>query len=167
MLIVYVLGAMAIVFAVFWLKFVYQRVRCARKIKTLCESRSWYMHTSGAFWYLGKMSREDWDGCIEKNEETIALKLVGTPWRKSVLVIKENGDWYFQRLLSLQLQVRFAFRSKIYHIPEEKKKKLHPMLVVHPATLAVVRNKPDGAVCGYGELAGGMRVMSLEDLMVL
>ena len=158
----------------------FKRLKCAGKIKSLCHSKGYKIHATHPLWFLGSKQAKKCDLYIETANEVFAIKLFGMPRRMSVLVLKENGEYFirsFIALISYGGVIRFPINGKPKPMPdydfrykyknEWEIKTPRNVLLVNPVSMEFRRQPHHGSevIVGAGDIVNGMEIDSLPRLL--
>ena len=171
-----------IVFVAFfpYIRCFFKRLKCVGKIRNLCRSKNYQIHATHPLWFLGSKHTKKCDLYIETANEVFAIKLFGMPKRLSILVLKENGEYFirsFITLISYGGGVRFSINGKPKPMPiydfryqyknEWEIKTPRRILLVNPVSMEFRRQPQHGAevTVGAGEIVNGMEIDSLPRLL--
>lgn len=157
-----------------------KRLSCAGKIKKLCREKGYEMHAAHTFWFLGGKRGAKCDLYVETANEVFALKLFGMPRRRSVLIFKENGEYFIRRFIgfsSYGSAIRYPIDGRSRRLPQydfrykyrdewEIKTPRH-ILLVNPISMEIRRQPKNGAevIVGAGDTVNGMEIESLSRLL--
>lgn len=177
----YVLIGVTVFVAFFpYIRCFFKRLKCAGKIKRLCQSKDYQIHATHPLWFFGRRRAKKCDLYIETANEVFAIKLFGMPRRLSVLVLKENGEYFirsFIALISHGGSVRFPINGKPKPMPiydfryqyknEWEIKTPRRILLVNPVSMEFRRQPQHGGevIVGAGEIVNGMEIDSLPRLL--
>lgn len=157
-----------------------KRLSCAGKIKKLCREKGYKMHAAHPFWFLGGKRGAKCDLYVETANEVFAVKLFGMPRRRSVLIFKENGEYFIRRFIgfsSYGSAIRYPIDGRSRRLPQydfrykyrdewEIKTPRH-ILLVNPISMEIRRQPKNGAevIVGAGDTVNGMEIESLSRLL--
>lgn len=174
------IGILAIFLIFPYIRCFNRRLVCKKKIEKLCKKKDYRIHTTHPLWFLGNKHSKINDLYIETINEVFAIKLFGVPNHLSVLVIKDNGEYYIRRYLGLlsygsasRLSVNgkprpmpvYNFRYK-YKDEWEIKTPRH-ILLVNPVSMEFRRQPSYGSeiIVDAGDIVNGMEIDSLPRLL--
>ena len=139
------------------------------------------MHATHPLWFLGGKHAKKCDLYIETANEVFAIKLFGMPRRLSLLILKENGEYFIRSyivLLSKFAGTHFpVFDRKPKPMPiydfryryknEWEIKTPRRILLVDPVSMEVRRQPQHGSeeIVGAGDIVNGMEIDSLPRLL--
>ena len=98
------IGAVAFVAFFPYIRCFFKRLKCAGKIKRLCQSKGYKIHATHPLWFLGSKHAKECDLYIETANEVFAIKLFGMPRRLSILVLKENREYFIRSFIALHVK---------------------------------------------------------------
>ena len=174
------IGIIALIVFFPYIRCFFKRLKCAGKIKGLCRSKSYKIHATHPLWFLGNKCGKKCDLYIETANEVFAVKLFGMPRRLSVLILKENGEYFirsFIALISYGGGIRFPINGKPKPMPaynfrykyrdEWEIKTPRRVLLVNPVSMEFKRQPHHGGevTVGAGEIVNGMEIDSLPRLL--
>ena len=173
----YALIGIAAVIALFpYIRCFFKRLKCANKIKRLCRNKNYKIHATHPLWFLGSKHTKKCDFYIETANEVFAVKLFGMPRRLSILILKENGEYFirsFIALISYGGGIRFPINGKPKPLPvydfrykyrdEWEIKTPRRVLLVNPVSMEFKRQPQHGSevIVGAGDIVNGMEIYSL------
>ena len=173
----YALIGIAAVIALFpYIRCFFKRLKCANKIKRLCQNKNYKIHATHPLWFLGSKHTKKCDFYIETANEVFAVKLFGMPRRLSILILKENGEYFirsFIALISYGGGIRFPINGKPKPMPaynfrykyrdEWEIKTPRRVLLVNPVSMEFKRQPQHGSevIVGAGDIVNGMEIYSL------
>ena len=177
----YALIGIAAVIALFpYIRCFFKRLKCANKIKRLCRNKNYKIHATHPLWFLGSKHAKKCDLYIETANEVFAIKLFGMSRRLSILILKDNGEYFirsFIALISYGGGVRFPINGKPKHLPlydfrykykdEWEIKTPRHVLLVNPVSMEFRRQPQHGSevIVGAGDIVNGMEIDSLPRLL--
>ena len=174
------IGVVAFVAFLPYIRCFFKRLKCAGKIKRLCQSKGYKIHTTHLLWFLGSKHAKKCDLYIETANEVFAIKLFGMPRRLSILVLKEDGEYFirsFIALISYGGGIRFPINGKPKPMPvydfrykykdEWEIKTPRNVLLVNPVSMEFRRQPQHGGevIVGAGDIVNGMEIDSLPRLL--
>ena len=175
------IGIVAIIVFFPYIRCFFKRLKCANKIKRLCQNKNYKIHATHPLWFLGSKHTKKCDFYIETANEVFAVKLFGMPRRFSVLVLKENGEYFIRNFIALISSIgqgiRFPIDSKPKPMPvydfrykyrdEWEIKTPRRVLLVNPVSMEFKRQPHHGGevTVGAGEIVNGMEIDSLPRLL--
>ena len=158
----------------------FKRLRSAGKISKLCSSKGYKTYPTHSFWFLGNKHAKRCDLYIETANQVFAIKLFGMPKRLSILILKENGEYFIRSyiaLISYGGNIRFPINGKPKPMPvydfrykyrdEWEIKTPRRVLLVNPVSMEFKRQPHHGGevTVGAGEIVNGMEIDSLPRLL--
>lgn len=158
----------------------FKRLKCACKIKKLCRTKGYKICSTHPLWFLGNKHAKKCDLYIETSNEVFAIKLFGMPRRLSILVLKENGEYFirnFIALISYGGGIQFPINGKPKAMPaydfrykyrdEWEIKTPRRVLLVNPVSMEFKRQPHHGSevTVGAGGIVNGMEIDSLPRLL--
>lgn len=174
----YALIGIAAVIALFpYIRCFFKRLKCANKIKRLCRNKNYKIHATHPLWFLGSKHTKKCDFYIETANEVFAVKLFGMPRRLSILILKENGEYFirsFIALISYGGGIRFPINGKPKPLPvydfrykyrdEWEIKTPRRVLLVNPVSMEFKRQPQHDSevIVGAGDIVNGMEIYSLS-----
>jgi hypothetical protein len=174
------IGIVAIIILFPYIRCFVKRLSCAGKIKKLCREKGYEMHAAHPLWFLGGKRGSKCDLYVETANEVFALKLFGMPRRRSVLIFKENGEYFIRRFIgfsSYGSAIRYPIDGRPRRLPQydfrykyrdewEIKPPRH-ILLVNPISMEIRRQQKNGAevIVGAGDTVNGMEIESLSRLL--
>jgi hypothetical protein len=174
------IGIVAIIVLFPYIRCFVKRLSCAGKIKKLCREKGYEMHAAHPLWFLGGKRGSKCDLYVETANEVFAVKLFGMPRRRSVLIFKENGEYFIRRFIgfsSYGSAIRYPIDGRSRHLPQydfrykyrdewEIKTPRH-ILLVNPISMEIRRQPKNGAevIVGAGDTVNGMEIESLSRLL--
>jgi len=178
----YVLIGIAAFIVLFpYIRCFFKRLFCVGKIKRVCRHKGYIMHATHWLWFLGGKHAKKCDLYIETANEVFAIKLFGMPRRLSILILKENGEYFIRSyivLLSKFAGTHFpVFDRKPKPMPiydfryryknEWEIKTPRRILLVDPVSMEVRRQPQHGSevIVGVGDIVNGMEIDSLPRLL--
>lgn len=158
----------------------FYRLKCAGKIKRLCRIKSYKIYATHPLWFLGSKHAKKCDLYVETANEVFAIKMFGMPRRLSILVLKENGE-YFIRSYIVLISYGSSIRSHINGKPKPMRsydfrykykneweiKTPRRILLVDPFPMEFRRQPQHGSevIVGAGDIVNGMEIDSLTRLL--
>ena len=171
------IGIVAIIVLFPYIRCFVKRLSCAGKIKKLCREKGYKMHAAHPLWFLGGKYGAKCDLYVETANELFAVKLFGMPRRRSVLIFKENGEYFIRRFIgfsSYGSAIRYPIDGRSRRLPQydfrykyrdewEIKTPRH-ILLVNPVSMEIRRQPKNGAevIVGAGDTVNGMEIESLS-----
>ena len=175
------IGFVAIIALIPYIRCFFKRLKCAYKIKKLCRTKGYKIYAMHLFWFFGSKRGKKCDLYIETANEVFAVKLFGMPRRFSILVLKENGEYFIRNFIALISSIgqgiRFPIDSKPKPMPvydfrykyrdEWEIKTPRRVLLVNPVSMEFKRQPHHGGevTVGAGEIVNGMEIDSLPRLL--
>ena len=174
------IGIVAVIALFPYIRCFFKRLKCANKIKRLCRNKNYKIHATHPLWFLGSKHTKKCDFYIETANEVFAVKLFGMPRRLSILILKENGEYFirsFIALISYGGGIRFPINGKPKPMPvydfrykyrdEWEIKTPRRVLLVNPVSMEFKRQPHHGGevTVGAGEIVNGMEIDSLPRLL--
>ncbi len=176
----YVLIGIVAFIALFpYIRCFFKRLKCASKIKKLCRRKGYKIYPTHSLWFLGSKHAKKCDLYIETLNEVFSIKLFGMPRRQSILILKENGEYFIQSfivLISYSGGISFPINGKHKSMPiydfrykyrdEWEIKTPRHILLVNPVSMEIRRQSRQGEVIvGAGDIVNGMEIDSLSRLL--
>lgn len=172
-----ILGIAVAIFIVFpYLRCLFKRLTCRRKINRLCEQKGFALHPTHSLWFFGGKCGKECDLCVETPTEVYAIKLFGVKRRLSTLILMENGEYCVKHIYGVRFAC-FEWYTKPRALPScdlgshsqnaWTSKKLRSVLLINPITMNVYTKKSNGLqkeIC-YGDEINGMEIHSLGHLL--
>ena len=158
----------------------FKRLTCMRKIKKLCRSKGYKMYPTHPLWFFGSKCAKKCDLHIETANEVFSVKLFGVPKRMSVLILKENGEYFIRgyvAMISFGQGIRYPIDGKPAPMPAYdfryryrdtwEIKTPRRVLLVNPVSMEFLRQPHLGSeVCvDAGDIVNGMEIDSLPRLL--
>ncbi|MBQ9750985.1 MAG: hypothetical protein IJV87_10475 [Clostridia bacterium] len=174
------IGIVALIVFFPYIRCFFKRLICTTKIKKLCRRKGYKTYSTHPVWFLGNKHTKKCDLYIETANEVFAVKLFGMPRRLSVLIMKENGEYFirsFIALISYGGGIRFPINGKPKPMPaydfrykyrdEWEIKTPRRVLLVNPVSMEFKRQPHHGGevTVGAGEIVNGMEIDSLPRLL--
>jgi hypothetical protein len=174
------IGIIAFIVLFPYIRCVFKRLTCMGKIKKLCRRKGYQTHETHPFWFLGNKHQKKCDLYIETANEVFAIKLFGMPRRRTVLLFKQNGEYFIRSFIAFasygsvmrfpmngnpKAMPAYDFRYK-YKDDWEIKTPRH-ILLVNPVSMEFRHQSQNGheTIVGAGELVNGMEIHSLPRLL--
>ena len=173
----YLLGVAVAFAALFpYIRCLIKRLICAQKIKKICSEKGYCLYATHPFWFLGGKRSKNCDFYVETKNKVFAVKFFGMPRWRSVLVLKENGEYFvrnFIALMSFGEGVLFPIGGKTkqmnsynfrYKYREEWEIKTPKrVLLINPTSIEVRYQPRSGKelIVGAGNVVNGMEINSL------
>jgi hypothetical protein len=174
------IGIVAIIILFPYIRCFFKRLKCAYKIKRLCRAKEYKIYSTHLLGFLGSKHTKKCDFYIETANEVFAIKLFGMPRRRSVLIFKENGEYFIRRFIgfsSYGSAIRYPIDGRPRRLPQydfrykyrdewEIKTPRH-ILLVNPISMEIRRQPKNGAevIVGAGDTVNGMEIESLSRLL--
>ena len=158
----------------------FKRVICMVKIKKLCRNIGYKMQVTHPFWFLGSKHSKKCDLYIETASEVFSIKLFGVPRRFSILVFKENGEYFIKNyiaFISYGSRILLPFNSKPKPITtynfryqyknEWESKSQRNILLVNPVSMELRHQPHHGGetIVNAGDIINGMEIYSLPQFL--
>lgn len=163
-----------------YIRFFFKRLTCMYKITKTCRNKSYKIHATHLFWFLGRNLSHKCDLHIETANEVLSIKLFGVPKRRSVLIFKENGEYLIRSFIaffSYGSVIRYPIDSKSRPMPiydfrykykdEWEIKTPRHILLVNPVSMEFRRQPQHGSevIVGAGDIVNDMEIDSLSRLL--
>ncbi len=163
-----------------YIRCLFKRLRCMIKIKKLCRNKAYKLYPTHPLWFFGGKRGEKCDLYIETPNEIFAIKLFGMPRRRTVLMFKDNGEYFirsFIALVSYGSVMSSPINSKAKPLPaynfrykykdEWEIKTPRRVLLINPVSMEFRRVPRNGGeiLVGAGEVVNGMEIDSLPRLL--
>lgn len=158
----------------------FKRLTCERKIKKLCRSKGYKMYPTHPLWFFGGKRTRKCDLHIETANEVFSVKLFGVAKRTSVLILKENGEYFIRgyvAMISFGQGIRYPIDGKpapmpIYDFRYRYRdaweiKTPRRVLLVNPVSMEFLRQPHLGSEVRVdaGDIVNGMEIDSLPRLL--
>ena len=177
----FLVGGICVLLLTPFIRLFVKRIRCMKKIKKICNKRGYKTYETHPLWFFGSKHAKKCDLYIETANEVFAIKLFGMPRRFSILVLKENGEYFIRNFIALISSIgqgiRFPIDSKPKPMPvydfrykyrdEWEIKTPRRVLLVNPVSMEFKRQPQHGSevTVGAGEIVNGMEIDSLPRLL--
>lgn len=173
-------GIVALIVLFPYIRCFLKRLKCASKMQKLCRRKEYIIRSTHPLWFLGNKHAKKCDLYIETTNEVFAIKLFGMPRRLSVLIMKENGEYFIRNyvaLISYGGGIRFPINGKPKAMPvydfrykyrdEWEIKTPRHILLVNPVSMEFRRQPHHGGevTVGAGEIVNGMEIDPLSRLL--
>lgn len=174
------IGVVALVVIFPYARCLVKRLSCMFKIKGVCRRKRYKLHKTHFLWFLGSKRAKRCDCYIETPNEVLAIKLFGTLKRSTVLIFKENGEYFIRGFISSMLHgssFHFPTDGKPRPLPEydfqykyrnEWKLKTPRRIVwVNPVSMDFCYQPKQGSetVINAGDIVNGVEIESLPHLL--
>lgn len=174
------IGIIALIACFPYIRCFFKRLKCASKIKKFCRRKGYKIYPSHLLWLFGNKHGRKCDLYIETANEVFAIKLFGMPRRLSILILKENGEYFIRSfivLISYGGGIRFPINGKPKPMPaynfrykykdEWEIKTPRHILLVNPVSMEFKRQPHHGGeiTVGAGDIVNGMEIDSLPHLL--
>lgn len=174
------IGVIALVALFPYIRCFFKRLKCAGKIKRLCRRKGYNIHATHPLWFLGSKHTNQCDLYIETENEIFAIKMFGMPRRLSILILKENGEYFIRSYIALVSyggSIRFpvngkpkpmsAYDFRYKYKNEWEIKTPRRVLLVNPVSMEFRRQPQHGSevIVGAGDIVNGMEIDSLPHLL--
>lgn len=168
-------GIVAAVIAYPFLRCFVKRIICVGKLKRLCQRKHYTLHKAHFLWFLGRKHGKYCDFHIETKHEILSLKFFGVPYRRTALVLKEDGTYFVRTYFALPFN-RIPLDGKPHPLPpyrfrhayksEWELKTPHSILLIHPTAMEIrCRKHRTETIFGGGDIASGMEIQTLPRLL--
>ena len=153
---------------------------CMGKIKKVCRNKGYKIYPTHPIWFLGNKHEKKCDLYIETRNEVFSIKLFGMPRRRTILLFKENGEYFIRSFIAFApygSAIRYPIDSKAKPMPtynfrykykeEWEIKTPRRVLLVNPVSMEFKRQPHHGGevTVGAGEIVNGMEIDSLPRLL--
>ena len=174
------IGIVAVIALFPYIRCFFKRLKCMYKIKRLCRNKNYKIHATHPLWFLGSKHTKKCDFYIETANEVFAVKLFGMPRRRTILLFKENGEYFIRSFIAFApygSAIRYPIDSKAKPMPvydfrykyrdEWEIKTPRRVLLVNPVSMEYKRQpRHSGEITvGAGEIVNGMEIDSLPRLL--
>ena len=115
------IGVITVITVFPYIRCLFKRIIFRSKVIKKCKKKGYQLYTTHLFWFLGNKHSKRCDLFIKTEHEVLAIKLFGVARRCSMLIIKENGEYFIRRFIALISYVGivyFPFISKPKHMPK-------------------------------------------------
>ncbi len=172
----FLLGIVAWVVIYPYIRCFFKRLKCFFKVKRFCKKREYKLYGTHCLWFLGRKQDRTCDFYIETKETVYAVKLFAMLRRKSMLILREDGNYFIRKFAGV-LWIPFFWNDKLKTIPsyafrykykdEWTKKKFHNVLLLNPISMDIFRQAINGYedAVGLGDEMYGMEIFSLSRLL--
>ena len=158
----------------------FQNVGLYGQNKKVCRNKGYKIYPTHPIWFLGSKHAKKCDLYIETANEVFSIKLFGLPRRRTILVFKENGEYFIRSFIAFApygSAVRYPIDSKSKRLPlfnfrykyrdEWEIKTPRNILLVNPVSMEFKRQPHHGSeiTVGAGEIVNGMEIDSLPRLL--
>ena len=178
----YIVLFFVILMIIIWpyIRCLFKRLMCIAKIKKVCRNKNYKSYSTHPLWFFGRKHSKKSDLYIETANEVFAIKLFGMPRRRTILIIKENGEYFirsFVAIVSYGSAMRFPIDSKPRPMPiynfryeyrvEWETKTPRRILLVNPVSMEFRYQSNQGSeiTLGTGDTVNGMEICSLPYLL--
>ena len=172
-------GAVALVLLLPYVRCLFNRLVCRRRIGRLCQERGYRLTARHRLWFFGRRRAGGHDLVIATEATVFAIKLFGMPRRASVLVLKEGGKYLIRRFvphLAWCAAILYPWDGRVRPLPSpcreggemlSEGKEVRPVLLVEPAPLEVryVSHSGMERILSPKEVANGWEIHSLPSLL--
>lgn len=160
-----------------WLRCLNKRLQCRRKLVRLCREKQLGLHTRSKLWFLGSRRGKRCDFWVETPGKLYGVKLFGCLKRGKILLLREDGQYFFRGFASLLLVIVNAFDGILRLAPAYdfvtgapegvRQKELCKVLLVNPAPMEITYQPSSGPeqITGTGDHWQGMELASLSHLL--
>lgn len=176
----FLVGGICVLLLTPFIRLFVKRIRCMKKIKKICNERGYKTYVTHPLWFFGSKHAKKCDLYIETANEVFAIKLFGMPRRRTILVLKENSDYFIRSFIAFApygSAIRYPIDSKLKHMPtynfrykyknEWEIKTPRRVLLVNPVSMEFRRQPQHGSevIVGAGDIVNGMEIDSLPRLL--
>lgn len=169
---IFLLGALALVASYPYLRFVVKRLICAHKLVCICRKHDYKMHKTRYLWLFSGNRSKKCDCFVETPNEILAIKMFFVPRRLTVLVLKDNRE-YFIRSFASVVFAQFTLNGRTRKMPSydfryDSSTKTHrKILLVNPIPMEIRHRlrKNLEEVVSVGDVVGGIEIQSLTHLL--
>lgn len=174
------IGIIALIVLFPYIRCFFKRLKCARKIKKLCRQKGYRISKTHKLWFLGNKYAKKCDLHVETENEVLSIKLFGMPRRLSILILKENGEFFIRSYIAL-ISAYSSFLSPINSKPKQlpvydfkigyrnewDSKTQRRILLINPISMETRRQPHHGGeiVISSGDTVNGMEIYSLPRLL--
>ncbi len=161
-----------------WLRCLNKRLQCRRKLLRLCrEKEQLRLHPRGKGWFLGSRYGKRCDFWVETPSRLYGVKLFGCIKRSKILMLREDGQYFFRGFASFLLVIVNAFDGILRMAPaydfvtgapvDAQQKEQRNVLLVNPAPMEMLYQPSSGPeqITGTGDHWQGMELASLSHLL--
>ncbi len=174
------IGIVALIVLFPYIRCFFKRLTCMGKIKKLCHNKGYKMHSTHPLWFLGSKHANKCDLYIETKKEIFAIKLFGIARRPTILIIKENGEYFIRSFIipiSHGCGVTMHTNGKPKPLPtydfgyktknEWEKKSQRNILLFSPVSMDIryQTNNGNEKSIGAGDIVNGMEIYLLPQLL--
>lgn len=150
------------------------------KISACCKKHSYSLVRTHLFWFWASNQGKKCDFYIETPHEVFAIKLFGVSRRRTMLILKDNKEYFIRKFLVLTsdgaaLRAPLHGKSKLlptynfkYKYKDRwKTKKQRCILLINPISLGVLHQPQYGreVIVGSGEIVNDMEISSFSHLL--
>ena len=173
-------GVVALIVLFPYIRCFFKRLICMGKIKKVCHNKGYKLYVTHPVWFHCSKHSKKCDIYIETANELYAIKLIGMPRRLSILVLKENGEYFIRSFISMTPYcgvIHFPINGKPNPMPaydfrykykdEWEIKTPRPVLLINPVSKEFRRQPQHGSevIVGAGDIVNGMEIDSLPRLL--
>ena len=146
----------------------------------LAYYKGYKMQATHPFWFLGSKHSKKCDLYIETANEVFSIKFFGVPRRFSILVFKENGEYFIKNyiaFISYGSRILLPFNSEPKPITtynfryqyknERESKSQRDILLVNPVSMELRHQPYHGSetIVNAGDIINGMEIYSLPQFL--
>ncbi len=99
----FILPIALLIFAIFFLTFVFKRLVLYVKIKRLCLKNGYILHRAHAFAFFGRRKGGYFDFYIEREEDILAVKLFFVPFKLTSVYFCESEEYFLTYIIPLPI----------------------------------------------------------------
>lgn len=173
-------GVVALIILLPHIRCFFKRIICKTKIEKLCKTKGYRIYKTHPFWFFGSNSSKKCDIYIESATKVFAVKLFAIRKKHSVLVFKENGEYFIRKFIAAapfgsMLSLPIDGRAKVlptYNFRYNYKDKWEiktpvRVLLLNPVSIEVRIQSSDRkeTIIGAREIANGMQINSLQHFL--
>lgn len=170
--------AVLLILAYPYLRIFVKRLVLLYKLKSVCRKNGFVLHRAHTLAIFGTRNGSICDLYIETSAEVFAVKLFAMGRHKTVLIFKENGQYFVRSFLAFVSNiggaVRFPINSRPKQLPsynfrygyknDWEIKTPRNILLINPVCLEMRRQPIHGGevILGSGDVVNGMEIYSLS-----
>ncbi len=158
----------------------FKRLIALIKIKSICRKKKYKLYLNHIFSFLGNKYAKNCDFYIETNKELFSIKLFGVSRRPTILIFKDNGEYFVRNFIltifyGQGIFMHFNGRPKkirTYNFRYKYNKKwdakdVRQILLISPVSMDIRFRARNGRedIVGAGNVVNGMEIYSLPQFL--